>query len=92
MGKAIDVEVTDVRKFAGDSSLKAMADVRLGGNLLVKGVCVIKGKKGVFVSMPRKASKDGRWFDILEPSEGLKSEIESKVLESYELEIDGAKD
>ena len=90
--KLMEVEVADIRKITGDGNTKAFADVRVGGSLLIKGVCVIKGKKGVFVSMPRKASKDGRWFDVLEADDALKTEIEEKVLESYDRETDGAAD
>ena len=90
--KLMEVEVADIRKITGDGNLKAFADVRVGGSLLIKGVSVMKGKNGVFVSMPRKASKDGRWFDVLEAEDALKTEIEEKVLESYDREIDGARD
>ncbi len=87
--KTIEVEVMDIRKITGDGNLKAFADVRVGGCLLIKGFSVVKGRKGVFVSMPRKVSKDGRWFDVLEPEDDLKELIESKVLSSYQLETDG---
>ena len=90
--KTMDVEVVDIRKITGDGNLKAFADVKVGGNLLIKGVCVMKGKKGIFVSMPRKASKDGRWFDVLEAEGDLKEEIEDKVLACYDRETDGIKD
>ena len=90
--KTMDVEVADIRKIVGSGSCKAMADVRIGGSLLIKGFCVVDGKKGIFVSMPRKASKDGRWFDTLEVEGGLKREIEEKVLESYGRETDGVED
>ena len=89
--KLMDVEVADIRKITGDGNLKAFADVRVGGSLLIKGVSVMKGKNGVFVSMPRKASKDGRWFDVLEAEDALKTEIEEKVLESYDRETDGVR-
>ncbi len=89
--KLMEVEVADIRKITGDGNLKAFADVRVGGSLLIKGVCVMKGKSGIFVSMPRKASKDGRWFDVLEAEDSLKSEIEEKVLESYDRETDGVR-
>ena len=90
--KTMDVEVVDIRRMTGDGSLKAFADVKLGGHLLIKGVTVMRGKNGIFVSMPRKASKDGRWFDVLEAEGSLKDEIEEKVLESYDRETDGAAD
>ena len=89
--KTLDVEVVDIRKIVGDGSLKAFADVKVGGSLLIKGVTVMNGKKGVFVSMPRKAAKDGRWFDVLEPEATLRDLISDKVLESYDLETDGVR-
>ena len=89
----IDVEVVDVRKITGDGNLKAFADVKFGGALVIKGFSVTQGKKGVFVSMPRKAGKDGRWFDILTPlSDELKQQFQDKVLEAYDKETDGVAD
>lgn len=90
--KTQEVEVTDIRKMTGDGNLRAFADVKVGGCLLIKGVSVMKGKNGIFVSMPRKASKDGRWFDVLEAEDDLRQEIEDKVLKSYDRETDGVKD
>ena len=89
--KTMDVEVVDIRKITGDGSLKAFADVRFGESLVIKGFTVVNGKNGIFVSMPRRASKDGRWFDILEPSDLLKRQLENKVLESYDRETDGVR-
>ncbi len=89
----IDVEVVDIRKITGDGHLKAFADVKIGGKLVIKGFSVMQGKRGVFVSMPKKAGKDGRWFDILTPlSEELKQEFQDKVLEAYDKETDSVKD
>ena len=89
--KTMEVEVVDIRKITGDGNLKAFADVRVGDSLVIKGFCVMQGKSGIFVSMPRKASKDGRWFDILEPDDALKRQLEGKVLESYDRETDGVR-
>ncbi len=86
----LNVEVVDIRKFAGSGNLKALADLRFGEALIVKGFSVMQGKRGVFVSMPRRVSKDGKWFDMLTPtSEVFKGEIEEKVLEAYDREVDG---
>ena len=89
--KTMEIEVVDIRKITGDGNLKAFADVRVGDSLVIKGFCVMQGKSGIFVSMPRKASKDGRWFDILEPDDSLKRELEQKVLASYDRETDGVR-
>ncbi|OGW91977.1 MAG: hypothetical protein A3D28_02940 [Omnitrophica bacterium RIFCSPHIGHO2_02_FULL_63_14] len=89
---AVDIEVVDIRKVTGDSALKAFADVKIGGGVLVRGFSVVKGKNGVFVSMPRKPGKDGKWYDILTPlSEDMKREFEDRVLEAYDKETDGVR-
>ena len=89
--KTVDIEVVDIRKITGDGKLKAFADVKVGDCLVIKGFYVMEGKNGIFVSMPRKASKDGRWFDMVEPDESLKRELENKVLEAYDRETDGVR-
>ena len=89
--KTIEIEVVDIRKITGDGKLKAFADVRVGDSLVIKGFCVMEGKNGIFVSMPRKASKDGRWFDVVEPDESMKRLLEDKVMESYDRETDGVR-
>ena len=89
--KTVEIEVADIRKITGDGKLKAFADVRVGDCLVIKGFCVMEGKNGIFVSMPRKASKDGRWFDIVDADESIKRELENKVLESYDRETDGVR-
>ena len=83
----MEVEVVDLRRLNGDGNLKAFADVKVGGSLIIRGFSVVQGKNGVFASMPRKAGKDGRWFDTLEPiDDELRKELQEKVLEAYEQE------
>ena len=87
--KTIAVEVVDIRRITGDGNLRAFADVKFDDALLAKGFSVLKGKSGVFVAMPRKASKDGRWFDILTPlNDEVKKEIEDKILVAYDQEVE----
>lgn len=84
------VEVADIRLVEGDGALKAFADIKIGERLVIKGFTVMQGKRGVFVSMPRKAGKDGKWYDMITPlDEALKNEIEDKVLEAYDKEQGG---
>ncbi len=82
-----NIEVVDIRKIIGDGNLKAFADVKFSDTIIVKGFNVLMGKHGVFVAMPRKASKDGRWLDVLTPvNDKVKTQIETKILEAYEKE------
>ena len=85
--KTIDIEVVDVRKISGDGKIKAVADVKFGDMIIARGFHVVEGKSGLFVVMPRKATKDGRWFDILVcATEEGKRAIEERVLDAYEAE------
>ena len=91
MRATLEVEVADIRKITGGDKLRAVADVRFGAALVVKGFSIVNGKNGIFVSGPRKSTKDGRWMDVLEIDTDLKREVESKVLEAYDQEVDGTR-
>ena len=71
--------------FDGDGALKAFCDVAVGGLLLIKGVRVIEGRKGLFISMPRQQGKDGAWHDSVVPlSKEMRMELSCLVLETFE--------
>jgi DNA-binding cell septation regulator SpoVG len=44
-------------------SLQAFCDVSVNNELVIRGVCVSKNKKGLFISMPREQGKDQKWYD-----------------------------
>jgi len=85
------INVVDVRKMlgVGDGSLKAQVDIRYG-DIVIKGFGVLEGKSGLFVSMPRKAAKDGRWYDMIVLPDKLKDEFEQAILSAYEKEANCA--
>ncbi len=87
--KTIEIEVADIRKIHGEGNVKAFADVKIADSVVIKGFSVVLGKRGVFVSMPRKLAKDGKWHDMLILGEYVKRDIEEKVLEAYDHETDG---
>ena len=70
--------------FDGEGSLKAFCDVAVGGMLLIKGVRVVEGRRGLFISMPRQQSKDGAWHDSVVPlSKEMRTELSRLVLETF---------
>ena len=85
----MEVEVVDIRKSNGDGNLKAFANVKFGGGLIVRGFAVMNGVKGTFVKVPAKQIKDGRWIDTIAIDDFLKQEVDGKVLEAYDKETDG---
>ncbi len=80
------VEVVDLRLANGDEKLKAFAAIKFSDSLIVRGFSVMDGVKGVFVKLPSKLAKDGRWIDTIAVDDFLKQAIEDKVLDAYEKE------
>ena len=87
----MEVEVMDIRKANGEGKLKAFANVKFGGSLIVRGFSVMDGVKGIFVKVPSRLTKDGRWLETISIDDFLKQEVEDKVLEAYEKEADGVR-
>ncbi len=61
-----EVQVVRLYRYEGDSKVKAFLDVSIG-DYLVKGLKLVDGKNGLFVSMPREKGKDGKWYDTFMP-------------------------
>jgi stage V sporulation protein G len=89
--EAMGVTVDRLVKYDGEGSLRAYCDITLANAFLIKGLRVIEGKNGLFVSMPRQQAKDGRWFDNVRPlSKTVKEEIDEVVLDAYRREVAAA--
>lgn len=66
------------------TSLKAFCDVAVNHSLLIKGIRVVEGRNGPFVSMPRQQGTKGDWHDSVIPlTKELKEELQRIVLEAY---------
>ena len=79
-----DLAVKRLVRFDGNGSLKAFCDIAVGDSFLIKGLRVVLGKNGLFVSMPRQQGKDTKWYnhvDIL--TDGAKADVDRVVLEAY---------
>jgi len=58
--------------------------LKVSDSLVIKGLRVVEGEKGLFVSMPREEGRDGKWYNTVIPlKRELKDEIEKLVLEAY---------
>ena len=81
------VEVLNMHRLEGDSSLKAFADVAFAGAFIVKGLRVVEGKKGLFVAMPSRKAKNGKWYDTAYPlTKEFRELLSEIVLQTYENE------
>ena len=78
------LEVSRIHKLDGTGSTKAFCDLSVFDSFIIKGLRVVEGEKGLFVSMPREEGKDGKWYNTVVPvTREIKDEIEKLVLEAY---------
>jgi len=65
-------------------NIKAFADIEISGAILVKGLQVLDGRNGLFVSMPRQRGKDNKWYETVRTmTPEAKDKVMSAVLEAY---------
>ena len=83
----LEIQVQRMYRFETDRPLKAFADIVVNDALLIKGVRVMDGQKGLFVSMPREQSKDKKWYDSVRClTKEIRDQITEVVLSTYKEE------
>jgi stage V sporulation protein G len=81
------VKVERIHRLEGDGPTKAFCDLMVLDTFLIKGLRVVKGKEGLFLSMPRQQGKDGKWYDTVSPvSKEIRKGLENMVLDEYQAE------
>jgi stage V sporulation protein G len=83
------VEISEVRiTLRNEEKLKAFASITFDDCFVVRGLKVISGSQGYFVSMPSRKRKDGSYQDIAHPiNNEMRKKIEDKVLDAFESEL-----
>lgn len=80
----MNCEVMTVRKIEGAGNLKAFIDVRLADCLVVRSCAVMQGKQGLFCSLPRQATRDGLWREVVVCTDDqVKAGIYAKIMDAY---------
>ncbi len=78
------IQVSRIYKIDGDEKLKAFVDVSLAG-VVVKGLRVVNGSNGLFLSMPRHQGKDGKWYETVYPAtKEMRKQLSDLVLAAYQ--------
>ena len=86
-GAVMDMTITRFVRCDGEGDLKAFCDVLLGEEILIKGIRIVSGRKGPFISMPRQCSKAGKWYDsVVLLSREAKAALNQAVLEAFHTE------
>jgi stage V sporulation protein G len=80
----IDIKVVKIHRLTQDSRIKAFVDLGINDVLLIKGMRIVQGKKGLFVSMPVEQGKNERWYERVQClNQDIRALIAQKVLEAY---------
>ncbi len=78
------IQVSRIYKIDGDTKLKAFVDISLGG-VVVKGLRIVDGSNGLFVSMPQHQGKDGKWYSTVYPTtKEIQKQLSDLVLAAYQ--------
>jgi stage V sporulation protein G len=83
-----ELSVKRLTRLDGQGSVKAFCDLAVGEMLLIRGLRVVEGKQGLFVSMPRELGKNGMWYEtVLALTKHVREEISRVVLDAYREEV-----
>ncbi len=67
-----------------EGTLKANASVNISGDFAVRGIKVMEGSKGLFVSMPSYKAGNGEYKDICFPcTKEARTEFDKAVIDAY---------
>lgn len=82
--ETIDIKVIKIHRLSQEGNLKAFVDIGINDVLLIKGLRIVHGKNGLFVSMPTEQGKDEKWYERVRClNEDIRDLITQKVLEAY---------
>jgi DNA-binding cell septation regulator SpoVG len=62
-GDTMTFTVEKMYRLPDAGSLLAFADVSIDDAIVIRGVRLLRGKKGIFMSMPQEQGKDNKWYD-----------------------------
>lgn len=80
----LNIKVKNITKLQNCGAVKALCDLSFGDFFLIKGFGIVENEKGFFVSMPRKVSKSGRWFNVFIPAtKEIKEYLSEVVMDAY---------
>ena len=78
------IKIERMHLLDGDGPTKAFCAITLFDAFTAKGLRVVEGKEGLFLSMPREQGRDGKWYDTFYPvSAEFRKGLQELVLEHY---------
>ena len=79
------MEITEIRVFpVEEEKLKAFVSVVFDDCFIVSDIKIINGNSGLFLSMPSKKGKSGKFRDIAHPlNSEMRSKMEDAIISEY---------
>ena len=85
MKEAVPKYDVKIHSIHPESTLRANASVNIYGDFAVRGVKVMEGTNGLFVSMPSYKAGNGEYKDICFPcTKEAKAEFDNAVISAYQ--------
>ena len=83
------MQITEVRVTLRDEpKLKGFANVTFDHAFVIRGMKIIAGQTGFFISMPSRKRSDGSYQDIAHPiTVDMRNALEEAVLQAYKDEL-----
>lgn len=81
----MDIKIEKIHRLPQGNRIRAFVDISINRSVLIKGLRLVDGQKGLFLSMPQEMDKNERWFDKIEILDiKLKEQIQELAIKAYE--------
>ena len=80
------MNITDVRIYPmEEEKVRAFVTVTIDNCLVIRDIKIIQGNTDLFVAMPAKKRKDGKFYDVVHPiNQETRKVLTEAILEKYE--------
>ena len=84
MDATLEFRIMKIHRLPEGKAIKAFVDLSVNNVILIRGLRVVEGRNGLFVSMPREKSKNDIWYDRIRClSQEVEAVINKKVIDAY---------
>ncbi len=83
------MEITEVRiSLINESKLRAFVSITIDNCFVVRGIKVIQGPNGLFISMPSRRTSKGTYQDLAHPiREEMRLKMDKLILYAFHAEL-----
>lgn len=80
----IDIKIFKMYRLPEGNRIKAFVDVNFNDFLLVKGIRIVKGQKGLFVCMPQEQGANERWYEKISIKDSsIFNQLQETIINHY---------